>query len=343
MSFRSGFLFSLLLIPALLRAETGHSPAYPDSVTVQAIQEIQRHLSNSAYAAADSICGQLIAHDPNDPAGYLFRGVRLLNEMFEQEEELYKDELFAMIDTVLVLAERIRDTCGAQKGAWMSLWMGHAKAHKSLWESRFGFFASALRTGLQAKSEYEKGYELDSTNRDLLFGLGNYHYWKSAKGGVLRSVGIVSDDRDQGIAELAMAAESSLVSREAAKDAMIWIRFDRKEYDSVITLCQERIALYPEGWHFYWPLAQAYYESRSYLKAEQTYAHLRFHYNEAPGNYINLISCDYYRYQCYDQLKEKDSCRLVADQFMEYYRDIPSDSRQRKRNWIDYLRRAARL
>ncbi len=314
-----------------------------DSASASNITALQASLSNSNYQTADSLCNAIIDRRPWDPAGYLFRGVRLLNEMFEYENTEKKEELFATLDTVYLLAEPIRDTAQPHIAAWMSLWIGHAKAHKSLWESRFGGFPAALKTGLQAKNEYERGLQSDTTVTDLFFGLGNYHYWKSVKAGMLTSVGIISDERERGIAELNQAATTSVISQEVAKDAFIWIWLDQKKYDEVIARCEERIALYPQGWQFYWPLAEAYYASNRYMKSAAVYTKLHEQHQKEPGNYINLVTSDYYLYLCYDALNDKEKCKMITDQFMEYYRKLPDFCKQRRRDKIDFLRRAARL
>ncbi len=338
---RSGFLFTAALL--LLGPHAVKSTAYMDSASAGAITALQASLSNSDYQAADSLCNAFIDRRPWDPAGYLFRGVRLLNEMFEYENTDKKEHLFATLDTVYLLAEPIRDTAKPELAAWMSLWIGHAKAHKSLWESRFGAFTSALKTGLQARSEYERGLQFDTTVTDLLFGLGNYHYWKSVKAGMLTSVGIVSDEREKGIAELYQAAATSVVSREAAFNAFIWIWLSQKKYDDVIARCEDRIAVYPQGRQFYWPLAEAYYESNRFMKSAVTYEKIREQNIQKPGNYINVVTCDYYLYLCYDALNDKEQCKMVTDRFMEYYRKLPNFCKQRRRDKIDFLRRASRL
>jgi hypothetical protein len=342
MKFRSGFLFATVSL-FFCCAVAAKGSTYMDSASAHTITALQMNLSNSNYHAADSLCNAFISHRPWDPAGYLFRGVRLLNEMFEYENTARKDELFAALDTVYLLAESIRDTAQPHTAAWMSLWIGHAKAHKSLWESRFGMFTSALKTGLQAKSEYERGLATDATVTDLLFGLGNYHYWKSVKGGMLTSIGLLSDEREKGITELHRAATTSLISQEAAKDAFIWIWLDQKKYDKVIARCEERIAEYPNGWQFYWPLAEAYYASNKFMKSAAVYAKLREKGQQEPGNYINLVTSDYYLYLCYDALNDKEGRQNVTDQFMKYYRKLPDFCKQRRRDKIDFLRRASRL
>ena len=91
-----------------------------------------------------------------------------------------------------------------------SLYLGHQAAYRSLYEARFGSRFSALTYGLKAKGFYRDGLAADSALYDLYLGLGSYHYWKSAKAGILRTAGIFNDDKEKGISEIRKAIDSSL-------------------------------------------------------------------------------------------------------------------------------------
>jgi len=62
-----------------------------------------------------------------------------------------------------------------------------------------------------------------------------------------------------------------------------------------------------------------------------------------PGNYSNLVECDYRLYRCYDKLKMKSEAKKVAVRLSQYYKNIPGKIKSRKRTEIGYLRRIARL
>ncbi|MFQ6007799.1 MAG: tetratricopeptide repeat protein, partial [Candidatus Zixiibacteriota bacterium] len=279
---------------------------------------------------------------PDDPSGYLCQAIVLISEMFDREENLYEKEFRWLLDNVESKASKINDTASAATCAWMSLLVGHAKAYRSLWESHFGSFIKAIKFGHEAKTEYEKGLSCDSSLYDLYFGLGLYRYWKSAKAGLLRSVGLFEDERDRGITELRLAADSSLVSQEAARCAFIWIQMNQKEYDSVINSCRRMLEKYPDGKTFLWPLAKAYLKKRDFQSAARIYGRLRELVAADPGNYFNLIECDYYLYYCYEKLTLGVEAEQVAHAAMEYYDRIPQKTRTRQRTKIAFLKRAAR-
>lgn len=101
-------------------------------------------------------------------------------------------------------------------------------------------------------------------------------------------------------------------------------------------------ATFPDGKLFLWPLAEAYFRSKNYLQAAEVYQQLRDKLISEPGNYYNLIECDYQLYRCCDELGLDDEARSVARRAFEYFDEMPKDTRRRQRSKIASLGRAAR-
>ncbi|MDD3732858.1 MAG: hypothetical protein PHU88_10845 [candidate division Zixibacteria bacterium] len=325
-----------------LKAQTGHYDAYMDSVKADLLIQAQQVLFNDGFETADSLCRAFITRYPSDPAGYFFKAAVLLAEMSDREENLYPEQFHRLLDTAANLAEKMTNHPDRRYRAWMYLFSGHVRAYRSLWEARFGSMLAAVNAAFKARSEYEKGLENDSTLVDLYLGLGSYHYWKSARAGIFRWLGILKNQKDQGLEELYRAYQGSIISRESARSAMLWVWLDLKEYDSVVALAHEALLKYPGGKSFRWPLARAYFEKKDYSKALQTYQDLRNGIASNPGNYYNLIECDYYLNQCYDRMQMNEEAHQAARHMKKYYDKIPGDVRQRQRDNIAYLKRVAR-
>jgi hypothetical protein len=200
---------------------------------------------------------------------------------------------------------------------------------------------AALRLGLAVNDEYEAGLELDSTLYDLYAGLGSYHYWKSAKAGMLRWVGIFKNEKDKGVRELQLAVDSSLIHRDLARSALIWIRIDQKQYDSAAALAAAMSEIHPGGTAFLWPLAQARFKAGRYSEALGVYRRLRERYADEPENYYNLVECDYYVVQCLNWLSETSEARDSATRVYTYYDLIPDKTLRRQSAKLSYLKRVA--
>jgi tetratricopeptide (TPR) repeat protein len=303
---------------------------------------VQHAIYDDDFVLADSLGCLLGELFPDDPMGPFSRAASLLGKMFDREEPIESERFFDLLEIADSLASQIIDTASPGPAAWMAFYRGHVRSYRALWEARFGSSIRAIRLGYAARSEYERGLEYDSSCYDLYLGLGLYHYWKSAKGGILRRLRILKNEMDRGIAELRLAANSSAISREAARNSLIWVWLDRRQYDSAIVLCQEMSATFPDGKLFLWPLAEAYYRSKNYQRAAEVYQQLRDKLASDPGNCYNLIECDYQLYQCYDELGLDDEARSVARRACEYFDEMPKETRRRQRSRIASLGRAAR-
>jgi hypothetical protein len=310
---------------------------YMDSAKVAFITSAQKLLLNDQFTAADSIWQTYIEQNPEDPAGYLFRASVLMADMTDSEDDSLSEQFKAMLDTTEALSTSRLDTCSASTAAWMYLFRGHSKAYRSIWESRFGSFFSAVRLGLSANDEYERGLELDCSNYDLYAGLGAYHYWKSSRAGLLRWLRIFKNEMNKGIDEIYLAIDSSVVHREVARSAMIWIWLDRKEYDSTIAIASELSRKYPRSRTFLWPVAKAWFEQSEYESALKVYSDLRGRIADTPGNYFNLIECDFYLTQCYNWLSRTEEASAAAGRLNDYVNDIPMKTLRRQQARIDFL------
>lgn len=304
---------------------------------------VQDLLLSESFDSADAVAASMCRSWSDDPSGYLCGAASILARSLDQEQECSKELFMACLDSTEILAKGMLAHCAPQKGAWMELFRGLALSYRSLWEARFGSNYRALRTAFKAEDRFSAGWEIDSTCHDLLFGLGTYHYWKSVKAGLLRSLGLFSDDTDLGISELQRAADSAIVFDGAAGNALIWIWIDRQQYDQAIAACKRLLSKYPQGKTFLWPLARAYYESGAVAPAAEIYGDLRRALLVTPGNYYNLIECDHSLARCYEDLSDRKRLRQTARQAREYMEKVPGDIGRRQRDKIAYLKRAARI
>jgi len=280
--------------------------------------------------------------DSNNPAGYLFRAGVLQAEMIDREENLYSKELKALLDSVEMYTKERMKFCIREDSAVYYLYLGHAYAYRSLRESRFGSKLSALSDGFKAKGRYMDGLKADSTLYDLYLGLGSYHYWKTVKAGILRTFGIFKNDRQKGIDEIQLAADSSLFSKDAARSALIWIMINDKEYDSAIEMSKALIQKFPDALSFYWPLAQSYYKKENYREASNIYRMILDRQKQSPGNYYNLIEAVHGLYFALDKSGENGKAYNVLKYLNSVYADIPKKTRHEQRSKLWSLRRRGR-
>lgn len=301
------------------------------------IMRAQEDLLNDRFDPALTLFDSLKHEHPSDPLGCLFEAATLLAMMTDAEHNSHPERFVRLIDSTHLLADRSLDSAAGRTAAWMHLLKGHAFAYRSLWESRFGSLATAIDQGFDAREAYLAGLAADSSLYDLYGGLGMFHYWKSSKAGVLRWLGIMKDESEQGIKELYLTIDSSLVSARAARQALIWIYLDRKEFDSVLAISHEMLGKYPDGKLFLWPIAEAFYRTRQYDSALVYYTLLRERLVADPGNCDNLIQVDCFRFRCLRKLERREEASQVALAMKNYSINLSRDIRWKRRAELRYV------
>jgi hypothetical protein len=335
-------VFPLMFVLIPMQQTSAADRYLDDSKKTMAVQ-VQHAIYNDNFTAADSIGRELTNLYPGDPIGPFCRAATLLGRIFDREEAEPRDSLFRLLDMTDSLALQMLDTCNAATSAWICFFRGHVRSYRAMWESKFGSDFRALRLGLNARSEYERGWRFDSSCYDLCLGLGLYHYWKSAKGGWLRKLGILKNEMQRGIDELRLAADSSSISCEASRNSLIWIWLDQERYDSALVLSRRMAQQFPDGKLFLWPLAETYFQTKQCTQAVEVYARLRSRLENDPGNFYNLVECDYQIYRCYEELDNNDGIQMILDRFRTYQDQIPKETRRRQRHKLKLLSRASRL
>jgi hypothetical protein len=314
---------------------------YIDSARTSLLINAQAAILNDQFDISDSLADRTVAMNPSDPAGYITRAASMLARMTDAEENLFGDGFRKLLDTITSLCEKELMTADPPRKAWLYLFLGHAQAYRSLYESKFGSSYQAVRIGLRTRSSYAAGLERDSSLTDLYFGLGSYHYWKSVKAGLFRWIGLFHNDIQLGIDELRLAADSSLFSQDISRAALAWVWLDREKYDSVVAAVEPLITKYPSGKSFLWPLAKARFDAKDFGGAKAAYLRLRERLEANPGNYQNIIECDYYLAKCHEALSEPTLASAEATRIRDYEKYVPGHVRERQSDKIRYLKRLA--
>jgi tetratricopeptide (TPR) repeat protein len=335
-------LSNLILAGMVLETRDAYADSLNSGLDRKVLSEIVYHVFTDDYDSAYTLCHEVIETSPGNPAGYFFKAYTMMAQMTEEQADLYNKAYFSLLDTVELLATNISDTCPNDCKAWCYWYIGNIWAYRSLWKARFGSFISAYKLSTKARESYEKGLQYDSTLFDLYAGLGAVHYWKSAKGGILRIFGVLKDDREKGIAELKRAAESSVLSRETARKTLITILNDYKQYDSALAYANEMLGSYPNGRSFLWGISWAHFFKKDYYKAHDFFLQLRRRLAESPGNYSKLIECDAQIARCLAKLGRNEQARDWCSQNALYLQSVSADIRNSQKANIDYLTKMSR-
>lgn len=327
----------IALATLVIGVEYSQSGSLHEEMDQALLSDIVYQVFTDQYDSAYTLCDRVILARPDSPSGYFFKAYSMMAQMTEEYDDSCQLEYFALLDTVESLSNGIYDTCGSDGKAWCCWYLGNIWAYRALWKARFGSVVSAYKLSKRARESYELGLQHDSTLLDLYAGLGAVHYWKSAKGGVFRTLGMLTDDRKKGIAELKQAAAGSVLSKETAKKTLITILSDYHQYDSAIAYAEQMLASYPEGKSFLWGIASACYSKKDYQRSYDFFLKLRSRLAQKPGNYSKLIDCDAQIARCLEKLGLKEQAAEFCHQKTLYLQSVPQDIRKKQKDNINYL------
>ncbi|UCG62247.1 MAG: hypothetical protein JSV52_02875 [Candidatus Zixiibacteriota bacterium] len=335
----NGFLIPILFSLAVgsTTVSVSNSESLRGQYDQRLISDIIYHVFTDSYDSALSLCDSIIRANPGDPSSHFFRAYTLMTVMTEEHDNFYQEAFFGSLDSVESLVNALIDTCPTESKAWCYWYLGNVWAHRSLWKARFGSAASAYKLASKARKYYEASLEIDSSLYDNYAGLGAVHYWKSAKGGLFRTLGFIRDEREKGIAEMKIAADSSVLSRETARKTLVTILADFKQYDSAIVYAENMLAQYPNGRSFLWGISWSHYHKGDYSQSCEYFKKLRLILAENPGNYYKLIACDAQITRCLENLERIDEAREWATQAMSYVARISDEVREEQKDNLNYL------
>jgi tetratricopeptide (TPR) repeat protein len=331
----------IILICTLALCLIGPTQARADHISenlITCLNQITTHIYNDRFQQADSLIDSLSRDGNARPFDFLFRSTLYQSQMMASESNYLEDQFLECLDSVEAYSQTMLEA--GQDSALAYYFSGHSHAFRSLYQGRAGHTWTAVKKALGARKAYDKGYEIDSTFHDIAFGLGSYKYWKSVKTKALNWTPLFKNEKRQGIELLRMAADSSDISRDAARAALIWVYINEKQYGQAITLADEMIKKYPDGLTFLWPLGQAYFELGDYRQAIIIFTKIKNKLSTNPGNYFNIIEASNYLYQSYkSQQTDTGNARTNICRLAEELKNapIPEETRKRQKKKINKI------
>jgi len=300
---------------------------FPDSTDVDRIRTALAYTFNEDYIQAQNLIENLNNKYPDHPCGTFFTAAALLARMSDREH-FENDKYFnSLIKQSISRADKLRDN--NPNSAWAYYFMGMANFYQALQDTRKGKKWSVLKNGMRGKNLLNRALDLDSTLYEAYFGLGNYHYWGSVKTRGYEWMPFVGDNRQQGIAGLHRASDSSLFSGDLAKSALIRVYYNEHQTDSAEALVENMISKFPNGKSFLWARAEGHFINENYIQA------LRFYYELAqkieadnPVNKYNSLQIAYQKILCHYRIEQYIQALMESERIL----NLPLCEEVRKRH-----------
>ncbi len=325
----------LLLIGATNGEEMSARIDFPASGDIETLREIVSAGFSERYAEAESLAISLQWRYPYHPIGFIMQAAMLQSKMLDHEHFSYRREFHTLIK---LAKKKARDRLEKNENdPWSLYCLGLAHGSHAVFESRDGSWLTAVKQGVRAKKAFSRCVEIDPQFYDAYVGIGSYHYWRTVKTGIVNWLPFVQDDRQQGIRELEIAADSARFSFDFAKDALIWVYIDTEKYEKAESLAVQMQQKYPEGKKFLWGLAQARVEAEKYDRALTAYERLLKKVTEDPNraNHYNEIEIRRRIAECADELGRYSE--VVAHAKVVMALEIAPDIRNRAGDAISEL------
>ncbi len=260
-----------LLAAALLAARALGAAPLADEFDARIAAGLALLYQGQYDAALDSF-RSFDADHPANPAGRFFSAGALQLRGLAYESDSWDRAFLADLDSALALSERViaRDPADP----WAFFFRGGAYAYLASREARRGRMLAALNKGLSGVSDLKRAVQLDPGLYDAYLGLGSYHYFRTKAASIFKWLPFIGDRRDQGIAELRLAAERGRYTGVMARHALTWVLVDYGKLDLALDEARGLEREFPANHAFHWAGADIHYRRGQWAAAAESYRRL---------------------------------------------------------------------
>lgn len=333
---------AILIVSAFLLGP--EAPAVSlDSTYVNQLRQGIAFTVTEQFDSARSVFAALIQADSADHAARLYLAGVDHAEMLDREDYSRKEQFNLAAEAAIETAEGALTIKGGtvdrdHDSAWAYLTIGNAHAYIASLEAKAGSWWTAMRRGVKAKGAYLKALELNPRLYDAYLGLGTYHFWKSAKTEFINWLPLVPDKKSEGVDELLIAVDSSLLSNDLALNSLVWIYIQQKQTDLALACAKRLHDKYPESRLFTWAMAFSSYADGHFHDALDYFGKIIASLESDPTqNYFNLIECRHHRGEIFEMVNDSSAAALEYRALVEY--PVPANVRDRQEGKIDHARR----
>ncbi len=224
-------LLPLILISAVFLAPSLFAQT---AVRDSAVIEIARHIWYNRFSQALHEAKEIQQNETDNPLGYFLVGTVYQTISEEYRTDRFSDLVEENLSKAIKLAEK-KQKKDKLNPDWPFI-EGAAHGYRALHRAFHGDWWGAFKDGFSTTSGLNKALELDSSYYDAYLGLGAYDYYKTVKAKAFLWLGLVGDNREEGIAKIKIAIERGTLASHNARESLMRIYFEEKRYVDVIPL-----------------------------------------------------------------------------------------------------------
>jgi len=288
------------------------------------IDFLHREKFEQAFQLFDSV----ILSYPENPVGYFFKAAAYANIASDYRNLAYTDSFFTYIEKAINVGKTVQESGNATSEDL--LFYGGAVGYRGIYRSFLGDWFGAFKDGLRGKNILAQALDMDSTNYDVYYGLGEYDYWRSAKTRVLWWLPFISDKRNEGVEQIFLAIQKGKLVKSEAKYGLLKIYDNENEYRSILQLWNDYlIEINPDDPFSLYFVGRALAQTGRYQEAIDTFGRLHEIYVSSPyydpASELDVdynLGVFYYKWGRYDKAVEYLSLAKDLAESMSHREDV---------------------
>ncbi len=251
--FKYLFIFFLLCSGQVCARET----LVPEKV----YQKISDSILSGKYTQAEDEANRFIREHPDEPAGPLFKASILQYRFIDYDEYTRDDEYYGLLEkTVSLSREKIKRDSG---DLWAHYYLYAAHGLIGARASVSGRLLYGIAKGRSGAKGMLTIVKADTTFYDAFLMTGSYHFWKSVAIARLTWLPFISDEREQGIADVKKAISLGRLNGPLSRTVLLEMLLEYNPEDAV-KLAEKIVQSYPDCRLFAWQLGEAYKRLQQY-------------------------------------------------------------------------------
>jgi hypothetical protein len=220
-------------------------------------------LVGSHYEAAWEIHRTLESEFPEHPATLLSQTVILYTAMIDFEDTTGEAEFFKDSDELMKSCEARRKNADEKERAELDFISGSTLAMRAFYAGRRGEMWSAAKWLARSRSLFSRAIQNDPTLYDAYLGRGAYRWGVAKQAGILAGAPFLPS-REDALADLKSALQSSKFSRHGAANTLIWFFVEEKKFNEAEVLIKSELERFPGARSLLWPLISLQYQAGRY-------------------------------------------------------------------------------
>ena len=229
----------MVCLSGLTQAQTSRLDTTSHRLLLQGIHQVHIEEYDHALATFDT----LMKHRPDHPVGYFGASAVYKTIMQNYRIKIYESRLDSLLDLTVTVGEMtVRKN---RKDVLAYFYMGGAYGYRGLHRIRKRDWLGAFKDGIKGLNDIRTALDRDPEMFDAYYGLGTFHYWRSAKSKLLGLLPIFRKDKKRGIYEVRLAIEKGTYTPVECQYALVPIYYDSEKYEEALAVNQELYEKFP--------------------------------------------------------------------------------------------------